>query len=382
MNSTQTNRAKGHILIVDDSQGILEMLTEMLSNKGYRTLNATDGKQAVKVAQANPPDLILLDIMMPDMTGYQVCEHLKTHAETQDIPIIFISALEATQDKILAFSAGGVDYVTKPFQVQEVLARIETHLTIRKLQKQLQTANQRLNESNLALQERNADLDAFAHTVSHDLRNPMGIISGFTKILLKYRDTMPPEEIQENLEIIDQTSASLINILDELLVLAGVRKIDAAMQPLDMAEIVAAAQKRLAYNIEEHQAEIITPEVWPSALGYAPWVEEIWINYLSNAIKHGGRPPHVTLGTSIQPSNSRDDKKIIRFWVRDNGQGISPEEREGLFTPFTQLEQVHLKGYGMGLAIVRRIAEKLGGEVGVQSEPGQGSTFYFTLPAS
>jgi signal transduction histidine kinase len=197
---------------------------------------------------------------------------------------------------------------------------------------------------------------------------------------------MPPEEIQENLEIIDQTSESLINILDELLVLAGVRKIDATMQPLDMGEIVTAAQNRLAYIIEEYQAEIITPESWPSALGYAPWVEEIWINYLSNAIKHGGRPPHVTVGANggrgtISQRAKKDASETISFWVHDNGQGIPPEEQEGLFTPFTQLEQVHLKGYGMGLAIVRRIAEKLGGEVGVKSEPGQGSTFYFTLPA-
>jgi signal transduction histidine kinase len=381
MENLQAEKPKGHILIVDDSQGILEMLSEMLTTKGYRTLSATDGKQAVEVAQANPPDLILLDIMMPDMTGYQVCERLKTNTETEDVPIIFISALEATQDKILAFSAGGVDYVTKPFQVQEVLARIEAHLTIRNLQKQLQLANQRLSTSNLALQERNADLDAFAHTVSHDLRNPMGVISGFAKILLKYHATMPPEEIHENLEIIDQTSESLINILDELLVLAGVRKIDATMQPLDMREILATAQKRLAYIIEEYQAEIISPKVWPTALGYAPWVEEIWINYISNAIKHGGSPPHITLGATANPNSESETVKTVSFWVRDNGQGISPEEQEGLFTPFTQLEQVHLKGYGMGLAIVRRIAEKLGGEVGVKSEPGQGSTFYFTLPA-
>jgi two-component system sensor histidine kinase/response regulator len=143
-----------------------------------------------------------------------------------------------------------------------------------------------------------------------------------------------------------------------------------------MASIVAEAQQRLAHMIEEHQAEIILPDTWPVALGHGPWVEEVWVNYLNNAIKYGGQPPHVELGATKQPDG------MVRFWVRDNGPGLRPEEQARLFTPFTRLDQVRTKGHGLGLSIVGRIVEKLGGQVGVESEVGRGSVFTFTLPAT
>ena len=133
---------------------------------------------------------------------------------------------------------------------------------------------------------------------------------------------------------------------------------------------------RLAHMIEEHQTEIILPGTWPVALGYDPWVEEVWVNYLSNAIKYGGQPPHVELGATAQADG------MVRFWVRDNGSGLTPEEQARLFTPFTRLDQVRAKGHGLGLSIVWRIVEKLGGQVGVESEIGRGSVFTFTLPAT
>ena len=145
------------------------------------------------------------------------------------------------------------------------------------------------------------------------------------------------------------------------------------MRPLDMARIVAEAQSRLAYLIEEHRAEIILPERWPVALGHAPWVEEVWINYLSNAIKYGGRPPRVELGATAEADGE------IRFWVRDNGLGLTPDDQVKLFTPFTRLDEVRAKGHGLGLSIVRRIVERLGGEVGVDSQMGGGSVFSFSL---
>jgi sigma-B regulation protein RsbU (phosphoserine phosphatase) len=136
--------SKGNILIVDDTPANLRLLSQMLAEQGYRVRPVPDGPLALAAAQAEPPDLILLDIRMPEMDGYEVCERLKLDAQTRDIPIIFISALDATQDKVRAFSAGGVDYVTKPFQAQEVLARVETHLTLREAQKQLQEANAKM----------------------------------------------------------------------------------------------------------------------------------------------------------------------------------------------------------------------------------------------
>jgi signal transduction histidine kinase len=171
-------------------------------------------------------------------------------------------------------------------------------------------------------------------------------------------------------------------IIDELLLLSSVRKVEeVAMDPLDMTDIVTEVQERLANMIEEYQAHVVLPEAWPMALGHAPWVEEIWANYISNAIKYGGQPPHVELGAdAVQQANSPHD--TVRFWVRDNGPGIASERHGELFTEFTRLSQMSVTGHGLGLSIVQRIAGKLGGQVGVESQPDQGSLFFFTLPAA
>jgi sigma-B regulation protein RsbU (phosphoserine phosphatase) len=148
MSYDQSDAPRADILIVDDTPANLHLLSKMLTEQGYRVRPVPDGSLAVAAVQAEAPDLILLDIRMPDMDGYQVCERLKGDAETCDIPIIFISALDATQDKVKAFTVGGVDYVTKPFQCEEVVARVETHLALRRLQTQLQDANKKLSEAN------------------------------------------------------------------------------------------------------------------------------------------------------------------------------------------------------------------------------------------
>jgi sigma-B regulation protein RsbU (phosphoserine phosphatase) len=141
---TSQGSTKGDILVVDDTPANLRLLSKMLNEQGYRVRPVLDGRLALAAAQAKLPDLILLDIRMPDLDGYQVCEQLKDDSRTQDIPIIFISALDAVKDKVKAFTVGGVDYITKPFHIEEVLARVETHLALRKLQEQLEIANQKM----------------------------------------------------------------------------------------------------------------------------------------------------------------------------------------------------------------------------------------------
>ncbi|MCK4314863.1 MAG: PAS domain S-box protein [Anaerolineae bacterium] len=231
-----------------------------------------------------------------------------------------------------------------------------------------------LRQRTAELEVRNEELDAFAHTVAHDLKAQMGLIIGFAEVLEQDYAELPDEELGRHLCMMARNGRKMSNIIDELLLLAEVRKVEAGMGPLDMASIVTEAQQRLAHMIGEHQAEIILPDTWPVALGYAPWVEAVWVNYLSNAIKYGGGPPRVEVGATVQPDG------MIRFWVQDNGPGIPPEAKTRLFTPFTRLDQVRANGHGLGLSIVRRIVEKLGGQVGVESEVGQGSVFSFTLP--
>lgn len=226
------------------------------------------------------------------------------------------------------------------------------------------------------LAARNEELDAFAHTVAHDLQSPLSTIFGYAELLLESPGVSQNEELLQGLQIIARTSRKMINITEELMVLAGVRQVDALLAPLDMVPIVDEAILRLADMIEDSNATIRLPEQWPWALGYAPWVEEIWVNYLSNAMKYGGTPPHIEVGGSEQGDG------MVRFWVRDNGPGLTLEQQALLFKPFTKLSQVRASGSGMGLSIVRRIVEKLGGEVRLESEgiPGRGSLFSFTLP--
>ncbi len=225
------------------------------------------------------------------------------------------------------------------------------------------------------LHYRNEDLDAFSHTVAHDLKNPAGLIVGFAEVLLSDMDAFSREELVRYLTLISRNGRKIDDIINELLLLASVRQEEIDLQPLDMASVLNQVEERLAFLVKEHQAELVMPPSWPPALGHAPWVEEVWANYLSNAIKYGGQPPRVELG-----ANTRPDKTIV-FWVSDNGEGLNDEEKERLFMPFTQLKKVRAQGSGLGLSIVRRIVDRLGGEVGVRSEPGAGSTFFFALPA-
>ena len=514
----------GQILVVDDDLANRIVLHKILARAGYELRQAGDGVEALEMAREALPDLILLDIMMPRMGGLDACRQLKVDERTRDIPVIFLSALGDLGKKMAAFSAGGVDYMTKPFQMEEVLARVRTHMALRHLQRDLQEQNvllqneiserrrteatlrqlsraveqsastivitdrngiiefvnpaftlitgylaeeaigrtprllksglqsdefyhdlwatilrgdiwegefvnkrrdgtlyweratispvrndegqishfvavkdditqkklaeAELHESQAALRQyateleaQNEELDAFAHTVAHDLKNPLNLLIGYSDLLERYSGRMSTDDVQRHLRTICQTGHKMAKIIEELLLLASVRKTgDVKTESLDMASIVGEAQSRVANMTATQQAEITVPGSWPAAAGYAPWVEEVWENYISNGLKYGGRPnagvpPHLELG-----SNPLEGNSLVRFWVRDNGEGLTPEQQAALFTPFTRLGQARTAGYGLGLSIARRIIEKLGGTVGVEGEVGQGSTFWFTLP--
>ena len=231
------------------------------------------------------------------------------------------------------------------------------------------------------LEATNEELDAFAHTVAHDLKGPLGYIVGYAELLKESHDPLMEQDLGRYLHTITKKGRKMASIIDALLLLAGVRKIEEVkLGPLDMASVVAEVQERMADMVEETQSEIILLESWPVALGYAAWVEEVWVNFLSNAIKYGGQPPRVELGAT--PPLEGTEGGHVRFWVRDNGLGLTPDEQARLFKPFTRFHQVSTKGHGLGLSIVWRIVEKLGGQVDVESEVGQGSVFSFTLPAA
>ncbi|NJO15933.1 MAG: response regulator [Thioploca sp.] len=363
---------KGTLLVVDDMPDNIKILLKILTQLHFKVLAARDGQQGIKIADYVLPDLILLDIMMPEMDGFEVCRYLKSQARTQAIPIIFMTALDDVHSKIKGFECGAADYITKPFQHKEVIARVDTHIHLHQLQQQLQAQMKEL-------EKRNKELDAFAHTVAHDLKNPLNGVINLTEVLLETCpfDTLNPAVVKckERLQVVTQAGYQMLNIIESMLLLAGVSKQETVtLQPLDMAKIIDQVVQSLSSMLTEYQAEIKLPPEWPLAKGYAPWVQEIWINYLTNGLKYGGNPPVLELGTS-PPENG-----MICFWVQDNGSGITETEQHRLFTPFTRLQEDRAHGHGLGLSIVQQIAEKLGGQVGVESAPGKGSLFFFTLP--
>ena len=366
------------ILIVDDTPANLRLLSQMLVERGHKVRAVLDGTHALTAAQAVPPDLVLLDIRMPDMDGYEVCQRLKADTRTREIPILFISALGETEDKVKAFSLGGVDYITKPFQAAEVLARVETHLALRDLQRQLQAANAELSRQLQELQNRNEELDAFAHTVAHDIKGPVTTIAAYAQVLAQGGAAMAEGTRDEFLRTLERGAQRIANIVDELLLLASVRKMELQFEILDMEQLVDEAFQRISHVISREHPEITLPPTWPKAMGYGPWVIEVWANFISNGCKYGGRPPRLELGADGL------ENAQVRFWMRDNGDGIPLEEQDRLFMPFTRLSQARAQGHGLGLSIVRRIVERLNGQVGVESagEPGRGSLFYFTLPGT
>jgi PAS domain S-box-containing protein len=285
--------------------------------------------------------------------------------------------LEATQPR--AFEQ---DHVTIAVQVAASLAVAirQARLYERANQEiaERMQAEQTLRQYTIELEARNAELDAFAHTVAHDLKHPVTSVLGYAEILKRKSDTLAPEVLSEFLDIIVNNSRKMASIIDELLLLANVRSMkEIEMQPLEMADIVDEAKGRLLSLIEERQGQFTVPPSWPLALGYAPWIEAVWTNYMSNALKYGGDPPDVSLGATVL------DEEWVKYWVQDNGPGLTAQEQARLFTPFERLHHVRIEGRGLGLSIVQRIVKKLGGQVGVESDgvPGHGSCFYFILPA-
>lgn len=242
------------------------------------------------------------------------------------------------------------------------------------------------------LKAQNAELDAFAHTVAHDLKTPVSVINNYAGMLRKYPERISSEKQREYLDTVFRQGYKMTSIIDSLLTLSRVRnKKEVDVAPLDMDEIVNEAIGRLSKTFRKQEFNItVFNKPLPIAIGYAPWVEEVWVNYISNALKYGGQPSSIELGGSAMPDGN------IQFWVQDNGRELSLNEQTDLFTPFERLHRssIKLEGHGLGLSIVQRIVTRLDGEVGIlnkgncdkddcdKDDCDKGNRFYFTLPSA
>jgi two-component system sensor histidine kinase/response regulator len=286
-----------------------------------------------------------------------------------------------SNDEVGQHSSGFNTMTTQLRQTLETLERRnqKLHLEI----SERKQAEKLLRQYVLELQARNDDLDAFSYTVAHDLKNLLGILVGYAEVLQSSSVAPSPEVMAQHLNTIARNARKMNDILDALLLLAGLGQDEVEFAALDMGAIVAVSQDRLAHMIQEYQAEIQLPARWPEALGYGPWVEEVWVNYLSNALKYGGPRPCIELGATVLDEGrtaAGSDSQRVQFWIRDNGPGLTKAEQERVFFPLVRIEACEIDGHGLGLAIVQRIVEKMDGEVGVESQPGLGCVFSFTLP--
>jgi signal transduction histidine kinase len=374
---------------MEDDAGLARLLKKRLEREGYSVAIARDGGEGLSLYAAAPYDVVAVDQNMPVHDGLEVIRILAARGPLP--PVIMITGAGNEKTAVEALKMGARDYIVKDVEggyLELLPAVIDRVIYQHRLAEEKQQADEALRQYAAELKARNEELDAFAHTVAHDLKNPLNNVVNSADLLIRDDTTMLDEERQECLQTMVRNALKMSNIIDELLLLAGVRKMQVEVGPLDMAGIVNEAHLRLSDVIGDTRAEIIVPDAsaWPVARGYGPWVEEVWVNYLSNALKYGGQPPRVELGADplSMPgaSGAEEGEGMVRFWVRDNGQGLTPEDQARLFTPFTRLDQARAKGHGLGLSIVRRIVEKLGGQVGIESAgvPGQGSTFFFTLP--
>ncbi len=220
------------------------------------------------------------------------------------------------------------------------------------------------------------DLDAFSHTVAHDLQNMLGAIVSASKLIKSGVESMSKAELLEINDLIGLSATKTMHITRELLTLASVRQQEVVPTPVNMHKTIGESVSRLQNLINEKTAQLIIPEHWPEAFGNEAWLEEVWLNYISNALKYGGTPPVIELGNEIL-SDGR-----VKFWIKDNGKGLTKSEIEKLFNKFTRLDTLRAEGHGLGLSIVKRIIEKLNGQVGIESDniDGNGTTFYFILP--
>ena len=375
MKSEQVNTPKGNILIVDDTPENLHFLSSGLTSRGYEVKCAISASMALLGVSAQLPDLILLDVRMPEMNGYEICEHFKANELTREIPVIFLSALHEVSDKVKAFASGGVDYITKPFEIEEVLARIENQLTIARLQKQLQQQNLRLQQLNKELSQSNRELEEFAHIVSHDLQEPLRAISAFTQLLAQKHQSYLNPEANEYIAFILDGTTRMSQLIKDLLAYARLGTAARELQQTDCNLVLESVLADLQIMIAESGAEV-TYDSLPVVRGDSVQLAQLFQNLIINAIKFHRPDVLPQIKISVELKNGE-----WLFGVHDNGIGIKGRHFERIFQMFKRLHSVgDYAGTGIGLAICKKIVERHEGEIWVESELGVGTIFYFTIP--
>ena len=373
------------ILLVDDEPKNIQLLGNLLREYGYTIEFATSGMDALRWLSMRLFDLILLDIMMPEMDGYDVCKRLKSNPITRGIPVIFLTAKTDAEGIARGFSLGAVDYVTKPFQKEELLARVKTHLTLQEQQRALdryadllEEKNLELRQKNLRLEESNANKDKFFSLIAHDLRSPM---TGFLSLaeLFENTDNMQPEQFKEFIRQFRASAENLFQLLENLLTWARIQRglIGHAPQWANLGDIIHQNVALMAQNARQKKIVLVN-SVAQEVFVYADthMLEAIIRNLLSNALKFTKPGGNVDITTA-------DAGDFVTVSISDNGIGMTEEKCAKLFRVGAKIQSkgtADEKGTGLGLILCKEFVEKNGGSIGVESRPERGTTVWFTLP--
>jgi len=358
------------ILVVDDTIENLRLLSSILEARGHEVRPVTSGPLALQAAAASPPELVLLDINMPTMDGLQVCRHLKQVEPLRDIPVIFLTALADTADKVRAFEAGGADYITKPFQVEEVLARVGAHLQLRRSRARLQASFERLR----ALEQMRDDL---TNMVVHDLRSPLGALMMTLEFMhseLHGRIGEPGNAcVQSALQAATSANRLVNDILDVARMEEGRLPLD--LQPTDLVEPCREAMEMLRAWDRTRQLQMAADGPVEVRCDRT-LVRRVVENLVGNAIKH--TPSSGSILVKVDRNGT-----TARIEVRDNGRGVPPEARGLIFDRYTSLvarKDSRYHSAGLGLTFCRLVVEAHGGRIGVEGVEPVGSVFWLELP--
>ncbi|HID99935.1 MAG TPA: hybrid sensor histidine kinase/response regulator [Thiotrichaceae bacterium] len=412
------------LLVIDDQPDNIKLLLKLLSDSGFKVLVASDGQDGIETAEFTLPDLILLDVIMPEMDGFEACHALKTNEKTKNIPIIFMTARTDTVDKIKGFELGAADYIIKPFQHEEVLARVNTHLKLHKMhlrlveqKQQLSLQKQQLVQQNEQLQaeinnrqqteislqverdalaERTAELtqanaklahaaqlkDQFLANMSHELRTPLTAILGISEAFQDQFYGPINDKQQKFIRTLEKSARHLLALINDILDLSKIEaeKFTLSIGTVSVNTVCQASLAMIKEAANKKRLRISTTFDYAVDTIQADErrLTQIIVNLLSNAVKFTPEAGSIQL-----VSNSDIEQSMISFSVQDTGIGITENDLKRLFQPFVQLEGSFKRtqqGTGLGLYLVYRLTEMHGGSVSVESQVNQGSRFTVRLP--
>jgi signal transduction histidine kinase len=365
------NQTQADILIVDDRPENLVALEAALAELGQRIVRATSGQQALQILLEREFAVILLDVRMPDMDGFETAAYIRKGKRSILTPIIFVTAGEHQFGQVIrGYSVGAVDYIIKPFDGEILRSKVQVFIDLYRKERQLALKAEELAHANAELRHAYKELEVFSYTVAHDLRAPLRAMAGFSQMLRdEYAGKTMDETAQDYAQRIDSGARQMDGLIQSLLAYCRVAGSTIELEKLDPGEIL-----RHITDAQGGDAEISLSQAFPPVLAHRGLLTQALSHLVSNALKFvdPGVRPHVRIRHETRGTR-------VRIWVEDNGIGIAPEHHDRMFKTFERLKPAAFEGKGMGLAVVRAALERMGGEAGLESVPGQGSKFWIEL---